>query len=336
MGEMHAIRQPRFVGLRLKLWAGFTMLFTLVFAVAFYWFYSFASSTALQRIQDDLVATLQAAAAGVDGDQFVVLTREAQPRADGYTDDPRFWEHVYWLSAVHGIEPRAFIYTYVRGQAPNEVRFVGSNGATLTPPQGAKFLEALTSQGSMLNGLQTMVSVGDFQPYTDKWGQWITAYTPIRDSQGAAVGGLGIDFQADYISEVQQGIRERVVIAFAITYIGLFVMVYLISLTLTRPITRLTQAARRIGEGDYEQDLGLGNPRFPDEISALAGVFALMVDKVYQRERSLRRQVEELKIEIDEAKRHTQVSEIVDSDFFQDLQARARAMRQRKNAPPAE
>jgi hypothetical protein len=55
-----------------------------------------------------------------------------------------------------------------------------------------------------------------------------------------------------------------------------------------------------------------------------------MVGKVRQREQSLRRQVEELRIEIDVAKRQKQVSEIVDSDFFQDLQTRARALRQRK------
>ena len=54
-----------------------------------------------------------------------------------------------------------------------------------------------------------------------------------------------------------------------------------------------------------------------------------MVGKVYQREQTLRRQVEELKIEIDEVKRKKQVSEIVESDFFQDLQAKARRMRSR-------
>jgi nitrate/nitrite-specific signal transduction histidine kinase len=120
-----------------------------------------------------------------------------------------------------------------------------------------------------------------------------------------------------------------------VTYIALFVMVYLISLTLTRPIVRLTNAAQRIAEGDYEQDLATTVPRFPDEISSLAKVFGLMASKVYQREQSLRRQVEELKIEIDEAKRHVQVSEIVESDFFQDLQARSRALRQRRNQAQA-
>ena len=67
-----------------------------------------------------------------------------------------------------------------------------------------------------------------------------------------------------------------------------------------------------------------------DEINTLSGVFTIMVDKVHQREQALRQQVEELKIEIDENKRQKQVSEIVESDFFQQLQERARTLRQRK------
>jgi hypothetical protein len=66
----------------------------------------------------------------------------------------------------------------------------------------------------------------------------------------------------------------------------------------------------------------------------LAETFSFMVDKVRVREITLKRQVEELKIEIDEVKRQQQVREIVDTDFFQDLQAKARAARVRKPSEP--
>jgi hypothetical protein len=57
-----------------------------------------------------------------------------------------------------------------------------------------------------------------------------------------------------------------------------------------------------------------------------------MADKVYQREQTLRRQVEALKIEIDETKRQKQVSEIAETDFFRELQAKARKMRSRQKS----
>jgi CHASE3 domain sensor protein len=52
--------------------------------------------------------------------------------------------------------------------------------------------------------------------------------------------------------------------------------------------------------------------------------------EAYIREQSLKQQIQQLRIEIDEAKRQKQVSEIVDSDFFQDLQAKAQSIRSRR------
>jgi hypothetical protein len=56
-----------------------------------------------------------------------------------------------------------------------------------------------------------------------------------------------------------------------------------------------------------------------------------MTSKVYQRERDLRRQVQELRIEIDETKRASQLEEIVETDFFRDLQSKAKQMRNRRS-----
>jgi HAMP domain-containing protein len=49
----------------------------------------------------------------------------------------------------------------------------------------------------------------------------------------------------------------------------------------------------------------------------------------YLREQGLKNQIEQLRFEIDEVKRQQQVNEIVESDFFQSLQAKARSARER-------
>ena len=51
--------------------------------------------------------------------------------------------------------------------------------------------------------------------------------------------------------------------------------------------------------------------------------------EAYIREQALRTEIRQLRIEIDETKRQQQVSEIVDTDFFSDLQARAQEIRGR-------
>lgn len=328
-------KQAGFVSLRVKLLIGFTLLFTVVFAGAFYWFSAFAEQVALRRIHEDLRDTLEAAAAGVDGDELIALCQEGEPREDGFTDDPRYWRQLEWLDTVHSIEPRAWPYSYIEGDRPQELIFITDLYAQYDPSSAVPFRYSCYNDpecGDPEPNLQALTNrtVLEKEPYTDKWGSWISGYAPIKNSKGEVVAGLGIDFQADYVDQVQSAVRDQVVVAFAVTYATLFVMVFLISGALSRPIITLTRAAERIGEGDYEQDLAhLAKDRFPDEIDTLAKVFSIMVGKVYQREQTLRRQVEELKIEIDEVKRKKQVSEIVESDFFQDLQAKARRMRSR-------
>lgn len=366
-------RQVVFVSLRWKLLVGFTLLFSVVFAIAFYWFYSFATDQALTRIQQDLVDTLLGSAELVDDTLLLPLAAEGQPNAAGeawlaaanaeeaespeasvlretalaaygeatpagFSDNPRYQQLMDQLAMIHEIEPRAWPYVYIKGEGEREIVYIADLWARFDPAKSTPFLFARSSRRSYngLNELTLRLDENDrFTPYTDDWGRWVSAYAPIQDSSGQSVGALGVDFEADYVFQVQEAIRDRVVIAFLVTYFTLFALVYFVSHGLTQPILKLTEAAGRLGEGDYSQDLSLlgGVGRLRDEINTLAEVFTIMTNKVYQREQTLRRQVEALRIEIDEAKRQRQVSEIADSTFFQQLQKKARQMRGRQGKP---
>ena len=343
MVEVPAQTQPKrkgfYMSLRLKLLISLTLLFTAAFAGIFYWFYNFVSDQTWNLIKSDAQSTLNGALEGIDGDQFEALVQEAQPRADGYTDDPRYWEHVEWLYHVHEVEPRAFVYTYVKGTIENEVIFIGSHGAAMTPPEGAPFLapyEEPADSPLLTRGLSTPV-VNEFfleSSGADDFGAWgVTTCTPIKNSKGEIVGALGIDFQTDYVKKVQATLRTLLLVVFGIIYVGFFLIIWFYSNSLARPITRLTQIARQIGDGHYDQDLaGLTKARLRDEIGILAEVFDMMVGKVEHREQSLRQEVQRLQIEIDESKRQNQVNEIVETEFFQELVTRAQEMRDRKRA----
>ena len=68
-----------------------------------------------------------------------------------------------------------------------------------------------------------------------------------------------------------------------------------------------------------------------DELGHLAQVFQGMAREVYGRVRKLKAQVQSLRIEIDQIKQKEQVAEVVETDFFRDLQAKAEQIRRRKN-----
>ncbi len=64
-----------------------------------------------------------------------------------------------------------------------------------------------------------------------------------------------------------------------------------------------------------------------DALGRLARTFVRMAGEVRAREDRLRRQVEELRIEIDEARQARQVAEITDTDYFRTLRSRAAELR---------
>ena len=71
---------------------------------------------------------------------------------------------------------------------------------------------------------------------------------------------------------------------------------------------------------------------FDDNIQQMMVSFSSLAAaalEAYIREQALRTEIRQLRIEIDETKRQQQVSEIVDTDFFSDLQARAQEIRSR-------
>jgi HAMP domain-containing protein len=359
-------RRTLFISLRLKLLVAFLLLFGALAGGIFYWFYTFShdlvsrrfhdfvTQAAMDRLQEDLQTLLVGVSAQIDGDQFEQLVNdqqlagqvtqtEAKPGTGIYPDDQRYWDHVQLLGLIYRVDPRTGLYTYIAGDKPGEVVYIGSSGATKSERSGVKFRQVVQyspqDAAIILAGLK--VTSFYLQVYEDEFGKWISGYTPIKDSAGKTVGALGIDFRAEYVERVQHDLQERIVadvqekvrtgiiLATGITSIVVILMVFLISGILTRPITALTRIAGRIGEGDYEQDLsGLTPGRLSDEIGSLAQVFEIMVDKVRQREEKLKKQVIELQIMIDEGKRQEQVEEIVDSDFFRDLQEKARRMRQ--------
>ena len=71
-------------------------------------------------------------------------------------------------------------------------------------------------------------------------------------------------------------------------------------------------------------------PALEQIVSSLSSLATVALE-AYIREQKLRRQIQQLRIEVDDVKRQQQVTEIVETDFFQDLQNKARRIRSRSN-----
>ncbi len=99
---------------------------------------------------------------------------------------------------------------------------------------------------------------------------------------------------------------------------------------------KVTAAATAVEAGVYVPEAIDDVAQRTDALGQLARVFQRMVREVYAREENLKRQVAELRIEIDEAKKAQQVAEITDTDYFQRLQEKAMGIRKRSAQAPTE
>ncbi len=332
-----------FVSLPTKLIVALVLLFVIAFAAIFGWMDRFVTTMAMTNLQTDLIATAKAAAAGIDGDAHTALFESGQ------IDDATYTQIADYLRSVKRTNPLASgMYTYIKlpDAPPGQVELVVSAalppgavaeevsatrlGECLVPPSSRPDMGADYSDTSpaMLEGVR--VAGADTELWADDYGNWLSGYAPIFNSKGEPVGAVGVDMCAADVISLQQNIRRSVAIALAISLAALIGVVWFIARGVTRPVLALTNVADRIGSGDYEQDFSsLHSSRIQDEVDKLATVFELMVGKVYTREQTLRARVQQLEIMIDQGKREREVRQIVESDFFQDLQGKVTEMRSR-------
>jgi len=138
--------------------------------------------------------------------------------------------------------------------------------------------------------------------------------------------------------DTREGI-DRKISRMQSTFVGIFIAIllavaglgFLLSRAITRPILKITDAAQAMEKGELgEEDIAsLSQSRGEDEVASLGRVFSNMAIQVIARERRLRQQVMELRIEIDEVRKVKQVAEITETEYFQHLRESAAKMREK-------
>jgi GAF domain-containing protein len=92
-------------------------------------------------------------------------------------------------------------------------------------------------------------------------------------------------------------------------------------------VSRVTAAASAVESGTFTVDSLDQVGTRSDALGQLARVFQTMAREVAAREQRLRREVQQLRIEIDETRAARQVEEITESDYFQRLQKKVDELR---------
>lgn len=98
-------------------------------------------------------------------------------------------------------------------------------------------------------------------------------------------------------------------------------------------VEKVTSAAADMEAGRFEEDSIEAVTKRDDPLGQLARVFVSMARQVKTREKRLKKQVQLLRIEIDEVRKQQQVADVTESQYFQLLQDKAKDLKNRRHKP---
>ncbi len=138
---------------------------------------------------------------------------------------------------------------------------------------------------------------------------------------------------------------KRASVSFINLFIGIFAIVlllinYLLKRNVLQPLKPMAQLAQKISMNElsaeeaekFDREKLTSIVKRNDELGQLGRVFQSMMHEIYAREQQFKKQLQTLRIEVDDAKRARQVAEISESESFQKLQQEAKAMRNKRDA----
>lgn len=132
-----------------------------------------------------------------------------------------------------------------------------------------------------------------------------------------------------FLEQINRNQQILLVVVGSLIIVAATSAIFLSDRLIARPILAITQAAASIEAEKFELNSLESVTKRTDELGQLARVFQQMAREVYEREQRLKQQVIELQIEIDQTKRERQVAEITETDYFQELQKKAKKLRKK-------
>jgi hypothetical protein len=161
----------------------------------------------------------------------------------------------------------------------------------------------------------------------------LTAYAPV----GALGWTVLVEQPLDEVYAPLYGALLRTGLLIIVGLVCCILASLLLARRMVTPIQLLGNAAVRIGadraDRGFDPDTLSGLAGRTDELGQLARAFQRMAYDVFAREDRLRKQVADLRIQIDAPKKARQIAQITETDYFQQLQERAASLRNRPSAP---
>ncbi len=219
------------LGLRLRRLTYFLIgVFTIAFIALFFWLNTIVGDLAVNSVKDQMMAIAETAISFIDGDEYELLLSSYEEGEEAVLTD----DYYQWLantvdrivSANENIEGDVGVYFVAPSQGDNEVL------AIYTDYDHFKSLWTVEKDSVLLTGMNIISA--NTEPYTDPYGTWVSACTPILNSEEISVGALCVDLDASLVGEARHQATSTLLIAFLAVYPAMIIAVFLTTRSLSK------------------------------------------------------------------------------------------------------
>lgn len=132
--------------------------------------------------------------------------------------------------------------------------------------EASEFLDEYELSSDMQKAFNGEVVVSD-EPYTDEYGTFISAYAPIKNSEGKIVAITGVDVDASMFESIRDTLFKTTIFTIVLLSIIVLIIVYVYSKRLIKNIMEIQYALGTMSEGDLTQNVTV---KTKDEIEDIA------------------------------------------------------------------
>jgi serine phosphatase RsbU (regulator of sigma subunit) len=272
--------------------ASFFGITFLVSAFLFLALYSRAVKSETENLRSYLKNIAVLGASFIDGDIVRQISLE-----EGCQKDPDYQSMVQDLKKITRIDAKIDdAYVMVPSKRGEFFLFVANANLEVSPTACGEPYD-VSAYPQIVNALN--VADADKEITKDKWGEWLSGYAPIYDSNSRSVAVLGIDVAAKTIRDLQAAFFQWFLVVLGVALILTLLIGILSSQWLVRPVDEIVAGMERVGEGDLEYSLKKFSQKEFDRIShifnrmskSLVSIMAQLEVNVRERER-LNRELE--------------------------------------------
>ncbi len=188
----------------------------------------------LGNIRQNALNISNCAAADVDPNEMKDVYEKGQ--------DSEYWNSVHEELGVY-LDNGGVEYVYTAGMIDGQFAFV----LDTDPEEPGLYGDSIDLDSDSESALKGVASVNE-EPFTDDWGQHLTAWSPVK-CDGEVVAVVGVDVSYDSVQKSLNSVRILITVICALIYIVIVLALFFVSMRLSKGFKVINQKIEDLTDG---------------------------------------------------------------------------------------